>query len=242
VARRGRETCGRCPRRPPRRGEAGAARDSPLRRPQVAPLAYAVFYSTAITIYFTCANDAARSGALAASAAALIVAVIGLGGLVGAEHRTAGRSFGVPVVGCGTSAWSAARSSCSPLGASRCRWSCCLRCCSGPASWSARPCWPSGPRRWSRTALTTGSPWPWWSERYLYRRPAAAGALIPVLGLPAMLVLTAIAAVGGAAAVTVVARPRAAVPRQQQRAQRHTRSQDWHDRAESPLSTSGDHR
>jgi predicted MFS family arabinose efflux permease len=202
------------PRLPPRRGEAGAARDSPLRRPMVAPLAYAVFYFTAITIYFTYASDAARSGGLAASAAAVMFAVIGLGGLVGLSTGRLARSFGAPVVGCGSVSVVSGALVLLALGRESLPLVLLSALLFGTgfmvgsavlAIWTAQVV-ADRPGDGFTVALVVGAV-------ASIVAPAAAGALIPVLGLPAMLVLTAIAAVGGAAAVTVVARPRAAVPR-----------------------------
>src|SRR5690606_16031491 len=55
---------------------------SPWRRGMVPLLVYAVLYFAAITIYFTYASEAARSGGLGAAAAPLLFALIGVGGLI----------------------------------------------------------------------------------------------------------------------------------------------------------------
>ncbi len=68
------------PRLQARHSDADAPRRSPLRRAMVRPLAYAVLYFAACTIHFTYASDAARSGGLAASAAAVVFALIGVAG------------------------------------------------------------------------------------------------------------------------------------------------------------------
>ncbi|WP_019808798.1 MFS transporter [Saccharomonospora halophila] len=70
------------PRLPPEPGGSGTLRP-PLRRSMVRPLAYAVVYFAACTIYFTYASDAVRSGGLGAAAGATLIAVLGVSGLLG---------------------------------------------------------------------------------------------------------------------------------------------------------------
>src|SRR5690606_22010681 len=70
------------PRLDARGRDRDASRRSPWRRAMIPPVTYAVLYFAAITIYFTYASEAARSGGLAASAAPLLFALIGVGGLV----------------------------------------------------------------------------------------------------------------------------------------------------------------
>ncbi len=202
------------PRLPPRRSEAGSAPESPLRRGMAAPLAYAVFYFTAITIYFTYASDAARSGGLAASAAALMFAVIGLGGLGGLTTGRLARSFGTPVVGCGSVGVVSSALVLLAFG----RESLPLVLLSALlfgvgfmvgsavlAIWTAQVV-EDRPGDGFTVALVVGAV-------ASIAAPVIAGALIPVLGLPILLTLTAVLAAGGAVAVTVVARPRTPAPR-----------------------------
>jgi predicted MFS family arabinose efflux permease len=192
------------PRLPPRRSEAGSARESPLRRGMVAPLGYAVFYFTAITTYFTYASDAARGGGLAASAAALMFAVVGLGGLGGLTTGRLARSFGTPVVGCGSVGVVSLALVLLAFG----RESLLLVLLSALlfgvgfmvgsavlAIWTAQVV-EDRPGDGFTVALVVGAV-------ASIAAPVIAGALIPVLGLPILLMLTAVLAAGGAVAVTV---------------------------------------
>ncbi|QWC85743.1 MFS transporter [Nocardioidaceae bacterium] len=57
-------------------------RDVVRRRGLIAPLAFSAAFFTAVTVYLTYAADAARQGGLAAVAAPILFALVGLGGLV----------------------------------------------------------------------------------------------------------------------------------------------------------------
>ena len=231
------------PRLQPRRVEAGTVRRSPLRRAMVAPLAYAVFYFTAITIYFTYASDAARSGGLAASASALVFAVIGLGGLVGLGTSRLGRTFGAPVVGAGSVCVVSAALVVLALGRASLPLVLLSALLFGTgfmigsavlAVWTAQVV-ADRPGDGFTVALVVGAV-------ASIAAPAMMGALIPVLGLPSMLVLAAILAAVGAVAVTVVPRLRAGVLRQKEESERHGRSQHRREQAEAAFPTGGDHR
>jgi predicted MFS family arabinose efflux permease len=79
-----------------------AQRESPWRRAMLPPLAFAVLYFAAVTIYFTYASEAARRGGLAASAAPLLFALIGVGGLIALRTGRMTRAVGTRVVGVGS--------------------------------------------------------------------------------------------------------------------------------------------
>ncbi|MEX2291042.1 MAG: MFS transporter [Mycobacteriales bacterium] len=202
------------PQLAPRRSGTDSARQSPLRRALVEPLAYAVLYFTAITIYFTYASDTARSGGLAASAAGLMFAVIGLGGLAGLATGRLVRSFGPPLVGCGSVLVVSSALVLLALG----RGSLPLMLLSALllgagfmvgsavlAVWTAQVV-TDRPGDGFTVALVVGAV-------ASMAAPTIAGALIPVLGLPELLVLTAVLAAGGAVVLTVVARRRVPAPR-----------------------------
>jgi predicted MFS family arabinose efflux permease len=195
------------PRLPPRRSAAGVSRESPLRRTMITPLGYAVLYFTAITVYFTYASDAARSGGLAGSAAALMFAVIGLGGLAGLATGRLARSFGAPVVGSGSLGVVSGALVLLAVG----RQSLLLVLLSAllfglgfmvgsavMAVWTAQVV-ADRPGDGFTLALVVGAV-------ASIAAPVAAGGLIPVLGLAAMLVSTAVVAAGGAVAVAVAGR------------------------------------
>lgn len=79
-----------------------AQRASPWRRAMLPPLTFAVLYFAAVTIYFTYASEAAHSGGLAASAAPLLFALIGSGGLIALRTGWLTRAVGTRVVGVGS--------------------------------------------------------------------------------------------------------------------------------------------
>lgn len=68
----------------------------------VLPLAYAVLYFAAVTVYFTYASDSTRNGGLAAAAAPLLFAIIGVGGLVALRTGRMTRALGTTAVGIGS--------------------------------------------------------------------------------------------------------------------------------------------
>jgi predicted MFS family arabinose efflux permease len=80
----------------------GSSQGSLWRRPMAPPLVYAVLFFGAVTIYFSYAIDAARSGGLSASAAPLMFALIGLGGLVAVRTGRLSEALGAPSVGIGS--------------------------------------------------------------------------------------------------------------------------------------------
>jgi predicted MFS family arabinose efflux permease len=187
----------------PRPRDTSGARKPLRRKAIVRPLAYAVFYFVAITVYFTYASDAARSGGLRASAAALTFAVIGLGGLAGLATGRLARSYGAPLVGCGSVLVVSSALVLLALG----RESLPLVLLSALlvgvgfmvgsavlAVWTAQVL-ADRPGDGFSVALVVGAV-------PSIATPAVAGALIPALGLPVLLVLTAVLAAGGAVAVT----------------------------------------
>jgi predicted MFS family arabinose efflux permease len=186
---------------------ADAPRRSPLRRVMVQPLAYAVLYFASCTVYFTYASDSARSGGLDASAAAVVFVAVGGGGLVALSTGRMTRALGAPlvgtlsvcVVGCSLVLLSLGRTSLVVVllsallfGAGYMVGSAVL------AVWTAEVV-ADRPGDGFTAALVVGA-------LSSIAAPAVMGALIPVLGLPTMLVL--VAASTGAGAVAVVAAPR----------------------------------
>ncbi|GAB2689348.1 MFS transporter [Thalassiella azotivora] len=77
----------------------GTGPRSPWRREMAPPLGYAVLYFAGITVYFTYASEAARGGGLAPSAAPLLFALIGVGGLVALRTGRLTLAVGAPRVG-----------------------------------------------------------------------------------------------------------------------------------------------
>lgn len=177
----------------------------------VRPLAYAVLYFAACTIYFTYASDAARSGGLAATAAAVLFALIGVAGLVALRTGRMTRAYGAPVVGgvsvcvvggaltllaLGRTSLPLVLLSALLFGAGYMVGSAVL------AIWTAQVV-ADRPGDGFTVALVVGA-------ASSIAAPAVMGAFIPVGGLPVMLMLVAAVAVIGAVTVTVVPRP---VPR-----------------------------
>ena len=77
---------------PPGRRAAGGARRPPLRTGMAPALLYAVAYFGATTLYFTYATDALRAGGQGSSAGPVLFVAIGVSGLAGlATGRVAGR-------------------------------------------------------------------------------------------------------------------------------------------------------
>jgi predicted MFS family arabinose efflux permease len=196
------------------RSDDEAPSGSPWRRAMAPPLAYAVLYFAAITVYFTYASEAARSGGLAASAAPLLFALIGVGGLVGLGTGRMTSAVGTTAVGVG-SAWMVSCAlvllgvggtslpltllSALLLGMGFMVGSSLL------AIWTAQVV-PDRPGDGFTIALVVGAV-------TSIATPAAMGALIPVFGLPEMLVLVAAVTAIGATALAVVPRPRPALAR-----------------------------
>ncbi len=182
-----------------------AAQDSPWRRAMVPPLTYAVLYFTATTIYFTYASDAARSGGLAWSTVPLLFAVIGIGGLVGLLTGRVTTAVGPPAVGVGSvfvvsgalallglghTSLPLTLVSAFLLGAGFMVGSSLL------AIWTAKVV-PDRPGDAFTVTLVVGAV-------TSIVAPAAMGALIPAVGLPAMLALVGAVAAVGAAGLSVV--------------------------------------
>lgn len=192
-------------------GDADARRESPWRRAMVPPIVYAVLYFAAVTIYFTYASEAARSGGLAASAAPLLFALSGVGGLLGLRTGRMTRAFGTPAVGVG----SVVVVSCAlvVLGLGRTSLSLTLLSAlllgvgfmvgsSLLAIWTAQVV-PDRPGDGFTVTLVVGAV-------TSIAAPAAMGVLIPLAGLSAMLVIVAAVAAVGAGTLVVVPRLRAA--------------------------------
>ncbi len=194
--------------------DTNASRGSPWRRSMVPPLAYAVLYFAAITIYFTYASDAARSGGLAASAAPLLFAVIGAGGLVGLGTGRVTGVVGTTAVGVG-SVWVIG---CALVLLGLGRTSLPLTLLSAVlfgigymvgssllAIWTAQVV-PDRPGKGFTLALVVGA-------LTSIAAPTAMGALIPVFGLPELLLLVAAVAIVGGTGIAVLPRPRADIAR-----------------------------
>lgn len=187
------------PRVGPHAPDQDTSGGSPWRRAMAAPLVYAVLYFAAITVYFTYASEVARSGGLGAWAAPLLFAVIGVGGLVALLTGRMTGAVGTTAVGIG-STWvvggalallALARSSLPLtllsallLGVGYMVGSSLL------AIWTAQVV-PDRPGDGFTVALVVGAV-------TSIAAPAAMGALIPLTGLPAMLLVVAGVAGGGA--------------------------------------------
>jgi predicted MFS family arabinose efflux permease len=187
--------------------DADTSRRSLWRRAVVAPLGYAVLFFAAITVYFTYATDAARSGGLASSAVPVLFGLVGVGGLVALSTGRVTRAVGSPVVG-GASVCAVAgalillglgRSSLTLVLASALLFGVGFMVGSSVlAVWTAEVV-PDRPGEGFTSTLVVGA-------ITSIATPAVMGALIPVLGLPTMLVLVAALAAGGAAIVPVLPR------------------------------------
>jgi predicted MFS family arabinose efflux permease len=190
------------------RHEHGTRR-SPWRRAMLAPLLYTVLYFAAITVYFTYASDAVRDGGLAGWAVPLLFAVVGAGGLVGLRTGWMSRVGGSPAVGVG-SVW-AVGSALALLGLGRTSLPLALLSAlllgagfmvgsSLLAIWTAQVV-PDRPGEGFTVALVVGAV-------ISIATPAVTGVLIPVTGLPMLLVLTAaVTAVGAVSVVPLSRRP-----------------------------------
>lgn len=193
--------------RPGPNHEPGAS-SSPWRRPaMVPPLAYAVLYFTAITIYFTYVGEAARGAGSADWTTPLLFILIGFSGLsalatgrmTGAVGTTTVGVASVCVVcgsllllGLGATALPALLLSALLLGAGYMVGSSLL------AIWTAQVA-PDRPGYAFTVALVVGA-------ITSIAAPAAMGSLIPVAGLPTMLVAVAVASTLGAGCLAVLSR------------------------------------
>ena len=195
------------PRPAPDRSDTEATWRSAWHRFMVPPLTYAVLYFAATTVYFTYASEAARSGGLAASAAPLLFAVTGAGGLVAVRTGRMARAAGSRLVGVGSIGVVGAALTLLALG----RASLLLTLLSALlfgvgfmvgssvlAIWTAEVV-PEHPGEGFTVALVVGAV-------TSIAAPAAMGALVPGVGLPAMLMISAAAAAVGAICLDVVPR------------------------------------
>jgi predicted MFS family arabinose efflux permease len=196
----------------PRLDARGRKRDapqrSPWRRAMIPPLTYAVLYFAAVTVYFTYASEAVRSGGLPASAAPLLFALIGLGGLVALRTGRMTHTVGTFAVGVG----SVLVVSCALVLLGLGRTSLPLTLVSAVllgmgfmvgssllAIWTAQVV-PDRAGDAFTVALVVGAV-------ISIAVPAAMGALIPVFGLPEMLMsVAAVTAVGAIGLVVVLRR------------------------------------
>lgn len=199
------------PRLDARGRDTYASRRSLWRRAMVPPLTYAVLYFAAITIYFTYASEAARSGGLGASAAPLLFALIGIGGLVALRTGWMTRAVGTTAVGVGSvgvvsgalvllghagTSLPVSLLSAVLFGMGYMVGSSLL------AIWTAQVA-PDRPGDGFTMALVVGA-------ITSIAAPAVMGALIPVAGLSAMLVLVAAVTAAGATGLAILLRLRTA--------------------------------
>jgi predicted MFS family arabinose efflux permease len=197
------------PRLSARVRETVGSRASPWRRTMVPLLAYTVLYFAAITMYFTYASEAARSGGLGPSAVPLLFALIGVGGLVALSTGRMTRTVGPTAVGLG----SLYVVSCALVLLGVARTSMPLSLLSAIllgigymvgssllAIWTAQAV-PDRPGDAFTVALVVGAV-------TSIATPAALGALIPVMGLPKLLVIVAASTAVAATALAVVSRAR----------------------------------
>jgi predicted MFS family arabinose efflux permease len=188
-------------------GHRRGSRGSPWRGAMFAPLAYAVLYFAAITVYFTYASDAVRDGGLAGWAVPLLFAAVGGGGLVGLRTGWLSRTVGSPAVGVG-SVWVVGAAlvliglgraslpltllSAVLLGAGFMVGSSLL------AIWTAQVV-PDRPGQGFTVALVVGAV-------VSIATPAVTGVLIPVLELAKMFAATAAVTAAGAVGVVPLSR------------------------------------
>lgn len=195
-------------------GDKGSPEGSPWRRAMVPPLTFAVLYFAAITIYFTYATEVARSGGLPASAEPLLFALIGVGGLVGLSTGRMTRALGTPAVGVGSVCVVSVALAVLALGGTSLPLALFSALLLGMgfmvgssllAIWTAQVV-PERPGDGFTVALVVGAV-------TSIAAPAAMGALIPVAGLPPMLLVVAAVAAIGAIGLSLVPRLGAAVGR-----------------------------
>jgi predicted MFS family arabinose efflux permease len=175
-----------------------APRVSPWRQAMVPPLVYAVLYFAAITVYFTYASEAARTGGLTTSAAPLMFALIGFGGLVALRTGRMAGALGARAVGIGSVGVVSAALLLIGLGSTSLALTLFSALLFGTgfmvgssllAIWTAQVM-PDRPGDGFTIALVVGAV-------TSIAAPAAMGALIPSFGLSTMLVLVAAAAAAG---------------------------------------------
>lgn len=196
------------PRVEPQVRSADPASKSLWRPAVVAPLAYSVLFFAAITVYLTYASDAARSGGLTTSAAPVLFGLVGVGGSLALATGRLAAAAGSPLVGiasvCGVAGaltlLGLGRTSPTLVLASALLFGVGFMVGSSVlAIWTAEVV-PDRPGEGFTTALVVGAV-------TSIATPAAMGALIPVLGLPSMLVLVAAVAAGGALVLPALTRP-----------------------------------
>lgn len=206
------------PRMPARRTDRDHSPRSPWRSAMGAPLSFAVLYFAAITVYFTYAAEAARSGDLGTSVAPLVFALIGIGGLAGLTTGRLTGAVGAKTVGVGSIGLVSGALVLIGLG----RTSLPLTLLSALllgigymigssllAIWTAQVV-PDRPGDAFTVALVVGAV-------TSIVAPAAVGALIPSVGLPKMLMGVAAVSAAGAAVLAVTPAPRADPPRREER-------------------------
>ncbi|HEX6247824.1 MAG TPA: MFS transporter [Nocardioidaceae bacterium] len=195
------------PRLDARRRDTQARGGSPWRRAMIAPLTYAVLYFATTTIYFTYASKAARSGELTASAAPLLFALIGVGGLVALRTGRMARAVGALAVGVGSLFVVSCALVMLGLGDSSVPLTLVSALLFGTgfmvgssllAIWTSQVV-PDRPGDGFTVALVVGAV-------TSIAAPAAMGALIPAFGLTVMLVVTAALSAVGAAGLIVLPR------------------------------------
>lgn len=172
------------------------SREPLLRRSLVRPLLFASIYFASCTIYFTYASDAARSGGLGAAAGPVLFVVLGLTGVIALRTGRLVRRFGtsrvaacsvatvgmaLALLGVDSGSLPMALSSSVIFGAGYMIGSAIL------SIWTADAV-ADRPSAGFTAALVVGA-------ISSIAAPAISGALIPVLGLPAVLLCTAAAAV-----------------------------------------------
>lgn len=196
------------PRLDDRDSGGDAPQRSPWRRATRPIIAYVVLYFAVVTVYFTYATEAALSGGLGRTAAPLVIATVGAGGLVAVRTGAMARAVGTPAVGVG-SVYVASGAlvllglghtslpltllSAVLLGAGFMVGSSAL------AIWT-REEFPDRPGDGFTVALVVGAV-------TSIAAPAAMGALIPFFGLTGLLVVVASLGAAGATGLAVVLRP-----------------------------------
>lgn len=191
-----------------REPDTDASRRSPWRRAMVPPLAYAVLYFAAVSVYFTYASESARSGGLASSAAPLLFALIGVAGLVALRTGRMTLALGTTAVGVGSLLMVSCALVLLGLGGTSLPLTLLSALLLGLgymvgssllAIWTAQAV-PDRPGDGFTLALVVGAV-------TSMVAPAAMGALIPVFGLPELLLFVAAVTAAVATGFAVLSRP-----------------------------------
>jgi hypothetical protein len=178
----------------------------------VPALAYAVLYFATVTVYFTYASEAARTGGLPGSTAPILFAVVGVSGLVALRTGRMARAVGTPEVGVGSVLVVSGALVLLGLGHTSLPLTLLSALLLGMgymvgssvlAIWTEQVA-PDRPADGFTLALVVGA-------FTSIAAPAAMGALIPVFGLPEMLVLVAAAAAVGATGLALRSRQRGTI-------------------------------